>query len=58
MSLACHRLEIWCNESQERYVMAVSPDRVAEFTAICERERCPFAIVGEAKEEMHLEVAV
>jgi phosphoribosylformylglycinamidine synthase len=50
-------LEIWCNESQERYVMAVSPDRVAEFTAICERERCPFAIVGEAKEEMHLEVA-
>jgi len=37
--------------------MAVSPDRVAEFTAICERERCPFAIVGEAKEEMHLEVA-
>ncbi|ETX09461.1 phosphoribosylformylglycinamidine synthase [Marinomonas ushuaiensis DSM 15871] len=50
-------LEIWCNESQERYVMAVSSDRVAEFTAICERERCPFAIVGEAKEELHLEVA-
>ncbi|MCV2404117.1 phosphoribosylformylglycinamidine synthase [Marinomonas sp. C2222] len=50
-------LEIWCNESQERYVMAVSPDRIEEFTAICERERCPFAIVGEAKEEMHLEVA-
>jgi phosphoribosylformylglycinamidine synthase len=50
-------LEIWCNESQERYVMAVSPDRVEEFTAICERERCPFAIVGEAKEEMHLQVA-
>ena len=50
-------LEIWCNESQERYVMAVSPDRIEEFTAICERERCPFAIVGEAKEEMHLQVA-
>ncbi|MCW4628748.1 MULTISPECIES: phosphoribosylformylglycinamidine synthase [Marinomonas] len=50
-------LEIWCNESQERYVMAVSPDRIEEFTAICERERCPFAIVGDAKEEMHLEVA-
>lgn len=50
-------LEIWCNESQERYVMAVSPDRIEEFTAICERERCPFAIVGEAKEEMHLAVA-
>ena len=50
-------LEIWCNESQERYVLAVSPDRIEEFTAICERERCPFAIVGDAKEEMHLEVA-
>ncbi|QRV25317.1 phosphoribosylformylglycinamidine synthase [Marinomonas foliarum] len=50
-------LEIWCNESQERYVMAVSPDRIEEFTAICERERCPFAIVGDAKEEMHLQVA-
>ncbi|AEF53385.1 phosphoribosylformylglycinamidine synthase [Marinomonas posidonica] len=50
-------LEIWCNESQERYVMAVSADRVDEFSAICERERCPFAIVGEAKEEMHLQVA-
>ncbi|MEP3349346.1 MAG: phosphoribosylformylglycinamidine synthase [Marinomonas sp.] len=50
-------LEIWCNESQERYVMAVSPDRIEEFKAICERERCPFAIVGEAKEELHLEVA-
>ncbi|MGB5997005.1 MAG: phosphoribosylformylglycinamidine synthase [Marinomonas sp.] len=50
-------LEIWCNESQERYVMAVSPERIEEFTAICERERCPFAIVGDAKEELHLEVA-
>ncbi|BFM49818.1 phosphoribosylformylglycinamidine synthase [Marinomonas sp. THO17] len=50
-------LEIWCNESQERYVLAVSPDRIEEFTAICERERCPFAIVGDAKEELHLEVA-
>ncbi|MBJ7537965.1 phosphoribosylformylglycinamidine synthase [Marinomonas transparens] len=50
-------LEIWCNESQERYVMAVSPHRIDDFVAICERERCPFAIVGEAKEEMHLEVA-
>jgi len=50
-------LEIWCNESQERYVMAVPPARVAEFSAICERERCPFAVVGEATEEMHLQVA-
>ncbi|WP_191602156.1 phosphoribosylformylglycinamidine synthase [Marinomonas algicola] len=49
-------LEIWCNESQERYVMAVPPARLAEFTALCERERCPFAVVGEATEEMHLSV--
>ncbi|OPX56225.1 phosphoribosylformylglycinamidine synthase [Oceanospirillum multiglobuliferum] len=49
-------LEIWCNESQERYVMAVSPENLARFEAICARERCPFAIVGEATEEMHLTV--
>ncbi|MCZ2723515.1 phosphoribosylformylglycinamidine synthase [Marinomonas sp. 15G1-11] len=49
-------LEIWCNESQERYVMAVPPERLAEFSALCERERCPFAVVGEATEEMHLSV--
>ena len=49
-------LEIWCNESQERYVMAIPADRIDEFAAICERERCPFAVVGEAKEELHLEV--
>ncbi len=47
-------LEIWCNESQERYVMAVEPEHLATFEAICERERCPFAVVGEATEEMHL----
>ncbi|QFU75072.1 phosphoribosylformylglycinamidine synthase [Halioglobus maricola] len=47
-------LEIWCNESQERYVMAVEPENLARFEAICERERCPFAVVGEATEEMHL----
>jgi phosphoribosylformylglycinamidine synthase len=39
--------EIWCNEAQERYVMAIAPDRLAEFTALCERERCPFAVVGK-----------
>lgn len=49
-------LEIWCNESQERYVMAIPADRIDEFAAICERERCPFAVVGEAKEALHLEV--
>jgi phosphoribosylformylglycinamidine synthase len=47
-------LEIWCNESQERYVMAVEPEDLARFEAICERERCPFAVVGEATEELHL----
>ncbi len=47
-------LEIWCNESQERYVLAVAPDDVAEFIAICERERAPFAIVGESVAESHL----
>ena len=47
-------LEIWCNEAQERYVMAVAPGDLERFTAICERERCPFAVVGEATAEMHL----
>jgi phosphoribosylformylglycinamidine synthase len=47
-------LEIWCNEAQERYVMAVEPENLARFEAICRRERCPFAVVGEATEELHL----
>ncbi len=47
-------LEIWCNEAQERYVLAVEPEDLARFAAICERERCPFAVVGEATEELHL----
>ena len=50
-------LEIWCNESQERYVMAVEPENLARFEAICARERCPFAVVGEATEEMHLRLS-
>lgn len=49
-------LEIWCNESQERYVMAVEPENLARFEEICERERCPYAVVGEATEEMHLQL--
>ncbi|MDR2880455.1 MAG: phosphoribosylformylglycinamidine synthase, partial [Azoarcus sp.] len=40
--------EIWSNEAQERYVMAISPDDLAVFSAICERERCPFAVLGTA----------
>ncbi|MBF7994273.1 phosphoribosylformylglycinamidine synthase [Rahnella laticis] len=47
-------LEVWCNESQERYVMAVAPDQLAQFDAICKRERAPYAVIGEATEEMHL----
>ncbi|STY62129.1 phosphoribosylformylglycinamidine synthase [Mannheimia haemolytica] len=50
-------LEIWCNESQERYVLAVSPEKLDIFTALCERERAPFAVIGEATEEKHLELA-
>ncbi|MBA1189944.1 phosphoribosylformylglycinamidine synthase [Pseudomonas entomophila] len=48
--------EIWSNESQERYVLAVGADDFERFKAICERERCPFAVVGEATEEPHLTV--
>ena len=47
-------MEIWCNESQERYVLAITSDRLAEFEAMCERERCPFAVIGEATEEEQL----
>lgn len=49
--------EIWSNESQERYVLAVSAVDFERFQAICERERCPFAVVGEATEEPHLTVS-
>ncbi|MFP6850336.1 MAG: phosphoribosylformylglycinamidine synthase [Pseudomonas sp.] len=48
--------EIWSNESQERYVLAVDAANFERFKAICERERCPFAVVGEATEEAHLTV--
>jgi phosphoribosylformylglycinamidine synthase len=49
-------LELWCNESQERYVLAIPADRIDAFAALCERERAPFAIVGEATEEKRLVV--
>ncbi|MGH8282354.1 MAG: phosphoribosylformylglycinamidine synthase [Gammaproteobacteria bacterium] len=41
-------METWCNEAQERYVLAVAPEHLAEFERICVRERCPFAVIGEA----------
>ncbi len=47
-------LEIWCNESQERYVLAVAAEDMPLFDAICQRERAPYAVVGEATEERHL----
>jgi phosphoribosylformylglycinamidine synthase len=47
-------MEIWCNESQERYVMGVMPDRIEAFEKLCTRERCPFAIVGEATDDGRL----
>ncbi|TBU97967.1 phosphoribosylformylglycinamidine synthase [Stutzerimonas kirkiae] len=50
-------LEIWCNESQERYVLSVDAADLERFAAICERERCPFAVVGEATAEAHLTVS-
>ncbi|MFT4726954.1 MAG: phosphoribosylformylglycinamidine synthase, partial [Granulosicoccus sp.] len=49
-------MAIWSNESQERYVMAVSQDRLADFEKICQRERCLYAVVGQATEERQLKV--
>ncbi|MDB5843654.1 MAG: phosphoribosylformylglycinamidine synthase, partial [Polaromonas sp.] len=49
--------EIWSNESQERYVMAIAPESLAQFEAFCERERCPFAVIGVATEERQLVVS-
>ncbi|MFI4970077.1 MAG: phosphoribosylformylglycinamidine synthase, partial [Lysobacterales bacterium] len=50
-------MQIWCNEAQERYVLGVRPDDLAEFESICARERCPFAVVGKATGERRLLVA-
>jgi phosphoribosylformylglycinamidine synthase len=47
-------LEAWCNEAQERYVLAIAPENLSAFEEICERERCPFAVVGVAEEKPHL----
>jgi phosphoribosylformylglycinamidine synthase len=49
--------EIWCNEAQERYVLAISPGALDSFRALCERERCPFAVIGSATAEGRLELA-
>ena len=49
--------EIWCNEAQERYVLAIAPDSLPRFAAMCARERCPFAVVGTASADDRLVVA-
>ncbi|WP_416189094.1 phosphoribosylformylglycinamidine synthase [Neisseria sp. CCUG17229] len=49
-------LQIWCNESQERYVLSILEQDLDTFRAICERERCPFAVVGVATDDGHLQV--
>jgi len=47
-------VEIWCNEAQERYVLAILPADIERFKAICQRERCPYAVVGEATESKQI----
>jgi phosphoribosylformylglycinamidine synthase len=49
-------MQIWSNESQERYVLAILPEHLSRFTALAERERCPFAVVGTATDDGKLKV--
>src|SRR5690606_215873 len=49
-------MQLWCNESQERYVLGIAADRLEDFAALCRRERCPFAVVGVATAEERLVV--
>jgi phosphoribosylformylglycinamidine synthase len=49
-------LEIWCNEAQERYVLVVSAEQLPAFGALCDRERCPFAVIGEVTADGRLRV--
>ncbi|OAM27850.1 MULTISPECIES: phosphoribosylformylglycinamidine synthase [Eikenella] len=49
-------LQIWCNEAQERYVLSILEKDLDTFRQICERERCPFAVVGTATNDGHLQV--
>jgi phosphoribosylformylglycinamidine synthase len=55
-ALGMSPLELWCNESQERYVMAISADRMERFVQVCQRERCPFVVVGKATQRRELTV--
>lgn len=49
-------MQIWCNEAQERYVLSILPEHLDLFTQLAERERCPFAVVGTATDDGHLQV--
>jgi phosphoribosylformylglycinamidine synthase len=49
-------LEIWCNEAQERYVLVIAPEHLEQFAALCARERCPYAVVGETTDDGWLKV--
>lgn len=49
--------EAWCNESQERYVVAIAPESLARFAALADRERCPYAVVGVARDDAQLVLA-
>jgi phosphoribosylformylglycinamidine synthase len=49
-------LELWCNESQERYVLVIAAAQLAAFGALCDRERCPFAVVGDVTDDARLRV--
>ena len=50
-------MEIWCNEAQERYVLALAPGSVERFAALCARERCPFAVIGETTADGQLRIS-
>jgi phosphoribosylformylglycinamidine synthase len=50
-------MQIWCNEAQERYVIAIKPESLALFESFCEREHCLYALIGEATEEEHLSLS-
>ncbi|MDG2088656.1 MAG: phosphoribosylformylglycinamidine synthase [Arenicellaceae bacterium] len=50
-------MQIWCNESQERYTLAIAPEDLPRFIALCERERCLYCVVGVATEAQHLSLA-
>ncbi|MEI6093096.1 MAG: phosphoribosylformylglycinamidine synthase [bacterium] len=52
--LSMSPMEIWCNESQERYVLAIAPEQLDLFVKICEKERCPLAVLGKATGDGHL----